>query len=81
MQEYDTTKQSQLCRQETNIEFEFLRQQLIRKEDLITSSRNLAALASLYRSIVRVSSCAVQHNANQLPGLVLQRAKLNEDNP
>ncbi|TFK77269.1 hypothetical protein BDN72DRAFT_784268 [Pluteus cervinus] len=49
--ESDTAKQQQLCRQETNIELELLRQTKIRPSDLIPSIKNLAALASLYHSV------------------------------
>ncbi|KAJ2919296.1 hypothetical protein MD484_g1171, partial [Candolleomyces efflorescens] len=52
----ETAKQNQLCRQETNIELEFLRQRAITKDDLIVSNRNLAALASLYHSIAWFSA-------------------------
>lgn len=48
----DVTKQQSLCRQETNIELEFLRQSVITKDDLVISTRDLAALATLHRSIV-----------------------------
>ncbi|RXW22590.1 hypothetical protein EST38_g3261 [Candolleomyces aberdarensis] len=51
LSEGETAKQTQLCRQETNIELEFLKQRAITKDDLIVSNRNLAALASLYHSI------------------------------
>ncbi|KAF6766580.1 Sec8 exocyst complex component-specific domain-containing protein [Ephemerocybe angulata] len=51
LSECDTAKEKQLCRQETNIELEYLRQQNIQREDLIASNRNLSALASLYRSM------------------------------
>ncbi|KAF5323312.1 hypothetical protein D9611_005740 [Ephemerocybe angulata] len=56
LSECDTAKGKQLCRQETNIELEYLRQQNIQREDLIASNRNLSALASLYRSMAWFSS-------------------------
>ncbi|KAJ7630763.1 exocyst complex component sec8 [Roridomyces roridus] len=50
-QETDSSQQQQLCRQETNLEMDFLGQNTIQHPDLIVSVRNLAALASLYRSV------------------------------
>lgn len=47
-------KQHQLCRQETHIEFELMGRKTLVKDDLVPSIRNLAALASLYRSVVGV---------------------------
>lgn len=42
----------QLCRQESNIEIDFLGQDTIAKKDLVPSTRNIAALARLYKSLV-----------------------------
>ncbi|KAF8917620.1 Sec8 exocyst complex component-specific domain-containing protein [Mucidula mucida] len=41
----------QLCRQESNIEIDFLGQDTIAKKDLVPSTRNIAALARLYKSL------------------------------
>ncbi|KAF7320273.1 Sec8 exocyst complex component specific domain-containing protein [Mycena kentingensis (nom. inval.)] len=49
--EADLAKQQQLCRQETNLEMDFLGQTAIQHSDLVVSVRNLGALASLYRSV------------------------------
>ncbi|KAJ7071200.1 exocyst complex component sec8 [Mycena amicta] len=49
--ENDLPKQQQLCRQETNLEMDFLGQNAIQRTDLVVSIRNLGALASLYRSV------------------------------
>ncbi|TFK30822.1 Sec8 exocyst complex component-specific domain-containing protein [Coprinopsis marcescibilis] len=46
-----STTQQQLCNQETNIEMDLMRHKAIRKEELISSNRNIAALASLFRSV------------------------------
>ncbi|KAF8167728.1 exocyst complex component sec8 [Crassisporium funariophilum] len=51
MKEPDGPKQQQLYRQETHIEMEFLAQKKVTKEDLVSSTRNIGALASLYRSV------------------------------
>jgi hypothetical protein len=53
-QEENIVKQHQLCRQETNLELELLGRKAITHTDLVPSTRNLAALASLYRSIVSI---------------------------
>jgi len=42
----------QLYRQETHIEMEFLGEKTVIREDLISSTKTLASLASLYRSVV-----------------------------
>ncbi|KAK0208187.1 exocyst complex component sec8 [Desarmillaria ectypa] len=47
--------QQQLCRQETNLELDFLGQDTVKETDLVPSIRNLSALASLYRSVVSIS--------------------------
>lgn len=52
MQESDATKRQQLCRQETNLELDFLGQETITQKELIPSIRNLFALGTLYRSVV-----------------------------
>lgn len=52
-QEPDDLRQQELYRQETQIEMNFLEQKKICKGDLISSMRDLAALASLHRSVVR----------------------------
>ena len=52
-QEPNDLRQQELFRQETQIEMDFLEQKKISKADLISSMRDLAALASLHRSVVR----------------------------
>lgn len=52
----EVDKQHQLCRQETHIEFGLMGRKTLVKEDLVPSIRNLAALASLYRSVSWFSS-------------------------
>lgn len=47
----DLMHERQLCRQETNLEIGFLGQDTVTKGDLVPSTRNLAALASLYHSV------------------------------
>jgi len=54
--ESDLPKQQQLCRQETNLEMDSLGQNTIQNSDLVVSIRNLAALASLYRSVAWFAS-------------------------
>ncbi|KAJ6509353.1 exocyst complex component sec8 [Mycena vitilis] len=54
--ETDSSKQQQLCRQETNLEMDFLGQNAIQHSDLVVSVRNLGALASLYRSVAWLAS-------------------------
>ncbi|KAJ7293405.1 exocyst complex component sec8 [Mycena rebaudengoi] len=54
--ESDSSKQQQLFRQETNLEMDFLGQKPIQHSDLVVSIRNLAALASLYRSVAWFAS-------------------------
>ncbi|KAF9457349.1 Sec8 exocyst complex component-specific domain-containing protein [Collybia nuda] len=49
--EGNIAKQYQLYQQETNLELEFLGKRTLTRADLIPSIRNLAALASLYRSV------------------------------
>lgn len=48
----DTIKQQQLCRQETNLQMELLGRKSLHQTHLISSIRNLASLAGLYRSVV-----------------------------
>jgi exocyst complex component 4 len=52
-QEPNDLRQQELYRQETQIEMDFLEQKKISKADLISSVRDIAALASLHRSVVR----------------------------
>ena len=52
-QEPDDFRQHKLYLRETQIEMDFLDQKNISKTDLISSTRNLAALAGLHRSVVR----------------------------
>jgi exocyst complex component 4 len=53
-QEPNDLRQQELYRQETQIEMDFLnKKKKISKADLISSTRELAALASLHRSVVR----------------------------
>ncbi|KAJ7783589.1 exocyst complex component sec8 [Mycena maculata] len=54
--ETDFAKQQQLSRQETNLEMDFLAQNIIQHSDLVVSIRNLGALASLYRSVAWFAS-------------------------
>lgn len=51
-QELNGPRQKELCCEETQIEMDFLGQKKIFKTDLMSSTRNLAALASLHRSVV-----------------------------
>ncbi|KAF8807754.1 hypothetical protein BYT27DRAFT_7189848 [Phlegmacium glaucopus] len=51
MKEPNGPRQQELYRQETRIEMDFLGQKKISKVDLMSSTRNLAALASLHRSV------------------------------
>jgi exocyst complex component 4 len=52
-QEPNDFRQQELYRQETQIEMDFLEQKKMSNADLISSMRDLAALASLHRSVVR----------------------------
>jgi len=52
VQSLDRAKLQQLHKQEANIELEFLGQKTVKKEDLMPSVKNLAALASLHHSVV-----------------------------
>ncbi|KAL0071792.1 exocyst subunit [Marasmius tenuissimus] len=52
----DGPKTRSLCRQETNLETNFLGDGKISKEDLVVSVRNIGALGSLYRSITWFAS-------------------------
>ncbi|KAJ6574932.1 Sec8 exocyst complex component-specific domain-containing protein [Mycena capillaripes] len=54
--ETDSSKQQQLCRQETNLEMDLLGQNTIQHSELVVSVRNLGALASLYRSVAWFAS-------------------------
>ncbi|KAH7910695.1 Sec8 exocyst complex component-specific domain-containing protein [Hygrophoropsis aurantiaca] len=49
--ESNTVIRQQLCRQETHLEVSFVGQNSISKDDLIASTRKLAALCGLYRSV------------------------------
>ncbi|KAG1749817.1 Sec8 exocyst complex component-specific domain-containing protein [Suillus paluster] len=49
--ESNTVIRRQLCRQETNLELNYLGQAQIAKYDLVSSTRNLAGLCGLYRSV------------------------------
>ncbi|KDQ63373.1 hypothetical protein JAAARDRAFT_169127 [Jaapia argillacea MUCL 33604] len=50
--DHDLAKKNQLCRQETHLElFELLGDRTVKREDIITSTRNLSALCSLYHSV------------------------------
>ena len=51
-QEPNDLRQQELYLRETQIEMDLLEQKKISKADLISSMRNLAALASLHRSVV-----------------------------
>lgn len=48
---------SQLCRQETHLENSLLGEGAVGKSDLVTSVRNVSALASLYHSVVGPTQC------------------------
>ncbi|SJL05584.1 uncharacterized protein ARMOST_08941 [Armillaria ostoyae] len=52
----DISTYQQLCRQETNLELDFLGQDTVKETDLIPTIRNLSALASLYRSVAWFAS-------------------------
>jgi len=52
----DSPKQQQLCRQETELELNFVGRETVSQTDLVPSTRNLAALASLYRSVAWFAS-------------------------
>lgn len=56
MEEQGQAKLQQLYRQETHIEMEFLGERMVTREDLISSTKTLAALASLHRSVSWFSS-------------------------
>ena len=43
-----------MCRQETHLEMQLLGFGTVSKKDIIVQPRNLAALGSLYRSVVRL---------------------------
>lgn len=47
----------QLSRQETHLELNYLGQAQIAKHDLVSSTRNLAGLCGLYRSVVSCTGC------------------------
>ncbi|KAL0951436.1 hypothetical protein HGRIS_008128 [Hohenbuehelia grisea] len=49
--ETDRSKQNQLCRQEINLELDFLGQATVTSADLVPSLRHLAGLCCLYRSV------------------------------
>ena len=51
---------SQLCRQETHLENSLLGEGAVGKDDLISSTRNVSALASLYHSVVSASELNVR---------------------
>lgn len=53
--ESDVAKRMQLYNQETHFEAMLLGQSTIQKKDLVASTKNLSALCSLYRSVVRTS--------------------------
>ena len=65
-QEPDDLRQQELYRQETQMEMKFLEQKKISKADLISSMRDLAALASLHRSVVRFLFAAFSVTLNLL---------------
>jgi exocyst complex component 4 len=48
----DTSKQLQLCSQETQLELELLGHQAISQKNVIPSLRNLAEIAALYDMIL-----------------------------
>ena len=52
---------TQLCRQESHLECQLLGEKTVSKDEIIASTRNLAALASLYHSVV----CALCSVPNQ----------------
>lgn len=53
-----------MCRQETHLEMQLLGQGTVSKKDIVVQPRNLAALGSLYRSVVRNPLC--QQNISHL---------------
>ena len=60
---------TQLCRQESHLECQLLGEKTVSKDEIIASTRNLAALASLYHSVV----CARCSVPNQF--LILESAR------
>lgn len=52
LQETSTVIRHQLCRQETHLELSYLGEAQITKNDLVSTTRNLAGLCGLYRSVV-----------------------------
>ena len=50
----DLATQHQMCRQETHLEMQLLGLGTVDKKDIIVQPRNLSALGSLYRSVVRL---------------------------
>ena len=54
------TKKLRLCRQEAHLEDALLGEGEIVKQDLISSARNMASLASLYRSVVSSHFCSAR---------------------
>ena len=51
---FDLVNQHRMCRQETHLEMQLLGFGTISRKDVIVQPRNLAALGSLYRSVVRL---------------------------
>ena len=52
LKEVDSGNRTALYDKETSVEMKLLGEGIVRKEDLISSNRNLSALATLYRSVV-----------------------------
>jgi exocyst complex component 4 len=46
---------AQLCRQESHLECQLAGDRTIHKDEIVSSTRNLSALASLYHSVVSIS--------------------------
>lgn len=51
---HETTQRRTLCKQETRVELTFLANAVVEKDDLLPHIRDLSALGSLYRSLVRL---------------------------
>lgn len=54
----------QLCRQESHLECQLLGDRTVSKDEIVVSTRNLAALASLYHSVVSTNGRSVDEASN-----------------
>jgi len=53
-EDVDSVNRAALFDKETSVEMKLLGEAIVRKEDLISSNRNVSALATLYRSVVSI---------------------------